>query len=487
MAWVEGLALHAGHTSIHNTVEQMSQPQATVSAFPAKRFFVDMLTRDIEMGDAILDLLDNCVDGALRSGPLHGDADQPYSGRWAEITFTETSFTIADNCGGIPRDVAIRSAFRLGRPDPTFDMDRATVGVYGIGMKRAIFKIGRSARVESRTSEDAFTVNITSGWLEDDTKWELPLEVGAALTAPGTAIHIDHLRDGVGRMFSNETTFAEDLIKDIQHHYGLIIQKGFVVRVNGTTVDARRVAVLVNPDAFVSGRGIAPYVHAAEFGGVHVTIVAGLYRDLPTDDEEEEERDRPSSDRAGVTVICNDRVVAYADKTKMTGWGEAQVPQYHTQFVSIAATVIMRSTDASKLPFTTTKRGLDGNSELYLNVKNSLREGLKHFTDYTNKWKKASHGLRAVRRDASPIAANEIAAMVPDAMWKPYKGELGGRRFRPDLPLPLESDPARQMRVTRRMSEINTVARYLYGEPADGDISKVAGDCFDRVLAEAKA
>lgn len=35
-------------------------------ASPTKRFFVSMLTRDINLADAILDLLDNCLDGALR-------------------------------------------------------------------------------------------------------------------------------------------------------------------------------------------------------------------------------------------------------------------------------------------------------------------------------------------------------------------------------------------------------------------------------------
>jgi len=33
---------------------------------PTKQFFVSMLTRDINLADAILDLLDNCLDGALR-------------------------------------------------------------------------------------------------------------------------------------------------------------------------------------------------------------------------------------------------------------------------------------------------------------------------------------------------------------------------------------------------------------------------------------
>ena len=36
-----------------------------IKAGPTKAFFVKMLTRDIELADAILDLLDNCVDGVV--------------------------------------------------------------------------------------------------------------------------------------------------------------------------------------------------------------------------------------------------------------------------------------------------------------------------------------------------------------------------------------------------------------------------------------
>ena len=37
-----------------------------IDASPVKSFFIEMLTRDIDLVDAILDLLDNCVDGILR-------------------------------------------------------------------------------------------------------------------------------------------------------------------------------------------------------------------------------------------------------------------------------------------------------------------------------------------------------------------------------------------------------------------------------------
>ena len=62
-------------------------------ASPAKRFFVEMLTRDIELADAILDLLDNCVDGALRSGGP--DPLKPYSARSRVIPPQLSSITKA--------------------------------------------------------------------------------------------------------------------------------------------------------------------------------------------------------------------------------------------------------------------------------------------------------------------------------------------------------------------------------------------------------
>ena len=93
-----------------------------------------MLVRDIELNDAILDLLDNCVDGAMRSANLQTRAgNTPYLGYKALITFDQDRFSIVDNCGGIDTDLAETYAFRMGRKDAERDHDLPTVGVYGIG------------------------------------------------------------------------------------------------------------------------------------------------------------------------------------------------------------------------------------------------------------------------------------------------------------------------------------------------------------------
>ena len=68
-----------------------------------------------ELDDAILDLLDNCVDGAMRANPGKIGSPAPFKGRKAEITLSKTKFVIKDNCGGIPPDY-IEDAFSLGRP-----------------------------------------------------------------------------------------------------------------------------------------------------------------------------------------------------------------------------------------------------------------------------------------------------------------------------------------------------------------------------------
>jgi len=42
-------------------------PDAFANALPRKRFFLEMFTRDVSLQDCILDLIDNSIDGLIRS------------------------------------------------------------------------------------------------------------------------------------------------------------------------------------------------------------------------------------------------------------------------------------------------------------------------------------------------------------------------------------------------------------------------------------
>ena len=102
---------------------------------PTKEFFVEMLTRDIELNDAILDLLDNCLDGVVRSCASKDKLRTAdfYASYCANITISPTEFSITDNCGGIPRDTAENYAFRMGGTAASFGQGGFLYGRSGPG------------------------------------------------------------------------------------------------------------------------------------------------------------------------------------------------------------------------------------------------------------------------------------------------------------------------------------------------------------------
>lgn len=61
---------------------------------PTKKFFIEMITRDISIEDAIIDLLDNSIDGANRIN------QNDYSNLYIDLTVNGNEFIIRDNCGG---------------------------------------------------------------------------------------------------------------------------------------------------------------------------------------------------------------------------------------------------------------------------------------------------------------------------------------------------------------------------------------------------
>lgn len=463
-----------------------------VQAWPAKRFFVEMFTRDIDLQDSILDLLDNCIDGILRSIRLgaapNENKDLPYQGYSAEITFNKDKFKIVDNCGGIPHNILKEQAFRMGRPpvEDKINDGLASVGMYGIGMKRSIFKMGRSCTVKSFTKDGAYQVIITPEWMLDDKVWELSMVEIENDHDPGTHIEITNLLPNISILFDEGELIHTDFPKKVGYHFSFIIQKGFIILINNEPITPREFGLLVSGDGTIKTGGIAPFLYQGTIGDVKVSLAVGFYREMLNDDEVDEElQTRRNTDDAGWTIVCNDRVVLYNDKTRMTGWGEAGVPQYHTQFIGILGVVFFTSNNPASLPLTTTKRGVDGSSQLYLYVKNIMRQGLKKFTDFTNQWKKNLPEERKIIGEAKALPLTTIVKGDNNmSLWKNYKGNTPNEKFI-NLPLakPLENDPLKQIKFYKKKSEIDKVCKIVFGEDHD-DISPsdVGEACFRSIL-----
>ena len=466
-----------------------------VDARPVKSFFVEMLTRDIDLVDAILDLLDNCVDGILRKQE-HSSGETPYKGFKAEITFDEKSFSISDNCGGIPWNLH-DYAFRMGRESKGRDINLPTVGVYGIGMKRAVFKIGKRCLISTRSQgegqRDCYEVEITPEWIEKPDDWNLPVfESSQPDEENGTTIVIGELNEGIATRFGEESeNFTRELTDKVKTHYAFILDKGFEVKINDKRVEAKPTKLVFNKTENTQGTdaAIRPYIFQTESDGVKVFLTVGLIMPIPSQEDinDEQEEKRYSSMDAGWTIICNDRAVLYCDRTELTGWGDARVPRYHTQFIAISGIVEFQSYDATKLPTTTTKRGIDASSSLYLQVKNRMREGMQVFTNYTNKWKgdavESQHHIALGR----PYTLDEIKKETESLNMHPVKSGLKGKQFKPKLPLPKNQEESTEKRISysKDLDDIRTVQVYLFDDKKVSP-SKVGEECFDQMLKEAK-
>lgn len=484
---------------------------ALINASPTKNFFVDMLTRDIDLKDAILDLLDNCIDGIQRTLRDTDLPERPYEGFWANIEISEDSFKIEDNCGGIPLEVAERYAFRMGKPKGISDDDDIfTIGTYGIGMKRAIFKMGQSAEVYSQTDDDAFKVIIQPDWLVSDDSWDLPVEtVARADEENGTSIEIAELRSEAARQLGDES-FAQGLASEIEGLYSYILAKGFEIVLNGELIEPRPIVLQwegLNKLKKRDTEAIAPYLYEAVREDVEIKLAVGLRRKLPTEREVDRasERTRTKRDDAGWTIVCNDRVVVANDKTILTGWGESGIPRYHPQFISISGIVEFRSTDARLLPITTTKRGIDASSELYLYVKERMREGLRLFTAHTNKWKQVTKAKQAeIKPKKKRMQLETPAAMFEQVkeleekptksssnqsapkIWKSVKSdefELE-RRYIPNLPSPPEMNQTKRISFNKPLEEIQAIGEFLLDDP-DCSPSAIGEACFQTILDQA--
>jgi len=319
-------------------------------AEPSKAFFIDMLTRDIRLSVCILDLIDNSIDSLIAASDLDvsqhliaGTKAQSVKAQIA-ISYTPSRFTISDNCGGISISEAEKHIFLLG--NPAEETSGTRLGVYGIGMKRAFFKIGKSISFMSHTKDEEFKIDIDVDSWKKKKEWPFPFTYGRPKksTSGGTTIAITDLHEVIGRQFAS-TAFRTLLSEKVSRAYALFLKAGAKITINGEehhpefpelaeTLGLRAVRQLVKED------------------GVEVLVLAGL---------------SPPTDKTprGWYVFCNGRMVLDADKTHRTGWNVDSHPTFHAKYNHFLGYVYFRSKHGHKLPWNTTKDDVDQESPIY--------------------------------------------------------------------------------------------------------------------------
>lgn len=473
-----------------SSIDQSSGIPSRAKAAPTKAFFVKMLTRDISLDDAILDLADNCIDGILRQNQFLGK--KSFEGYYIRINIKEDEFVIEDNCGGIPIQVARNYAFKFGREDnDNRDLAIESIGVYGIGMKRAVLKMGLTSIVRSKNAGTNYEVIINEKWILDP-QWN-DLEIANTnrddlLKEDGTKIIVKDLYEGCKLQFKNDT-FKEELASDLEVHFTSYINRGLKVFFNDKEIKPITIKILYEP----GDNPLKPYIYRKNYpyadGDITLSIVVGLHSAKLLDEYDinyEHEDYRPSR-ISGWSIFCNDRAIIIGDKSKLTGWGERPIPMYHPQYAALSGIVEFRTKDAKKLPVTSTKRSLDASATIWFDAREKMRLAIRTWISYTNNWKNLKYTeQKDIWRYSKHLEFSEVFEQAQKDFNKSYADDIdiNPSKIFGGLPKPENAKPsARRIAFSREINEIRYLASSLFDQE-DAKPSSVGEACFEEALAK---
>jgi hypothetical protein len=416
-----------------------------VTASPTKNLFLEALTSDLDLADAVSDLVDNSADAALRIRK-----DRNYHGLEVSIRFTHKQFRIEDNCGGIDLETAANVLFSLGRPRKDRPATPGQIGRFGIGMKRDVFMMGDTISVESWTKTSHFLIKIdVQEWAKKDA-WDLKFttyedNIKVSDEKVGTTIMVEDLRPPIAQEFGLPS-FEPDLIETLQKEQKSALQNGLKIAVNGTTLTSEPYKLKLLP------QHIEPAFFQTSYNGskrpkLFVELLAGIDESKPKD--------------AGWYIACNGRFILVADKTSKTGWGEeadVALPKMHPQFARFRGYVFFDCEDPARLLWNSTKTGLNTDSHVYREVRQMMINATRPVIDFLNqldaeKELDARPLHRTVEKAESKAVAAVKAAAVANRNFR-FKGLMG------------DTDPDQAVRIAyvKRLGDVQKVRRKLQVE-----------------------
>jgi Histidine kinase-, DNA gyrase B-, and HSP90-like ATPase len=419
-----------------------------VEASADKRLFVSMLIKDIELLPAIIDLVDNSIDGARATSP--SDMSQHH----VQLQVEPGRFAITDDCGGISLDVARKYAFRFGRPSDYSGLP-GSVGQFGIGMKRALFKLGREFTVTSRTASSFFVLHVdVDEWLVDpDPDWHFRMQTVNTDYDPatgggvGTEIIVTKLHENVSQDFSNPTILAQ-LREQIRMRHQAALQEGLEIKLGGERLTGFAPTLL-------SGPGFSPinerFVIPEGDGEVHCHLVAGISAAENENLDEGQAEDFRAPGDAGWWLFCNGRLLLFRERTSLTGWGENGAA-YHPQYRRFRGYAYLTSLDTELLPWNTTKTNVDQDSQIWRIVQGRMKIALGQVQSVLNRLK--SERQHAEDREEMPVTvAAQNARPVPIADLPPSPSVVS--------PSPPPKRASRPPKTTQRIQYDVPYLRYV--------------------------
>jgi hypothetical protein len=239
-------------------------------------------------------------------------------------------------------------------------------------MKRALFKLGSDISIRSHTAKNSFEVFVDVPKWRRASRWTFPLTPykPSRGTERGTYIKVTELLAPVKEEFGY-SSFASELVETIKRVHGDALSAGLSITVNGVPISVE-LRTLFESEDLQPAYSLTRYFEE-DPPEATLRLYVGVSESNPN--------------AAGWYVYCNGRLVLGPDQTIVTGWGERSggtIPKYHNQFARFRGYAFFDCDDASRLPWTTTKTGVDAGHPLYRAARTLMVQFTRPVIDFLN-------------------------------------------------------------------------------------------------------
>lgn len=330
----------------------------TLDAVPSKRLFLSIIA-DYDLNKSICELVDNGFDVWTRNGRVSPIAIN------IRLEPEQGVIAVEDNAGGLFRE---ELRYIVGPGQSGSSSTDETIGIFGVGTKRAVVALAEHVRIRTRYRDDAtYQIEFDEEWINDE-EWQLPLFLVNDIAPGTTQVELNKLRISI-------VGDAEEQLRD---HLGATYAKFLLcsnvsLRLNGKPIIPR----------FFDNWSFPPNYEPRRYRGsfptqtwrpVDIEVLAGLSNESS-----------PGAGEYGVYFYCNDRLVAPAMKSFDVGFTRGQAGLPHPK-LSLTKVIVSIRGDAGAMPWNSSKSDINTKHPVFVAIHDWLVTVVKDYATLSRTW-----------------------------------------------------------------------------------------------------
>lgn len=329
----------------------------TLDATPSKRVFYSIIA-DYDLNRSICELVDNGFDVWVR-----GKRSKPITISVNLDTIQQT-ITVEDNAGGLPKSDL---RFIIGPGETGTNPTDETIGIFGVGSKRAVVALAQEVRITTRfPGEASLQIAFDDRWINDPS-WELEVFRGDPILEGTTIVELHKLREQA----------TDDAVEHLRDHLRttyakFLTDKAVSLKVNGELLKPKFFDNWAYPPHYQPRRYIGKLV--SQQGEVRVEAIAGLSRESS-----------PATGEYGVYFYCNNRLIARGLKTFDVGFTRGFAGLPHPK-VSLTRVLVSLNGDARDMPWNSSKSDISTKHHIFSALHDWLVQVVKYYATLSRNW-----------------------------------------------------------------------------------------------------